>query len=243
MTTQRSVTIVIGFLAATTAWAGPLSDWFDRKSKVGGGSAEMSGRHSGGDPVVELLTTLQNDASASKRGRAAEELARFDSQAFPEILPALINSLQHDSSATVRREAAQALGRLKPASHEASQALDQAIANDSSPFVRLQARTSRLGYHAPAPQSSAKLPSEGSRSAWRAPLPPVNGSSLPSPATRPLPKPPAEGNNSFESSEPPKFLPDDQPRLLPPVPKEKKAATSDDSAPILIAPSRAIDRK
>jgi hypothetical protein len=214
-------------------WAGPLSDWFERKSKP-----------AGPEQVMELVNTLQNDSNASKRAHAAEELAHFDGQAYPEILPALINSLQHDSSASVRRDAAQALGRLRPTSHDAAQALDQTIANDSSTLVRFQARTARLGYHAPIAPASEKAPPANPTPIQR--LPDPDTSPLPPPSSRPLPKPPNDKSVGDNPAEPPKFLPDDLPRLLPPLPlkpKEKQEEKKDEGGAILAAPKRQSDGK
>src|SRR5262245_11422897 len=177
MMTARLPLVVLTTLIAAAASAGPIADWLDRKS-----------RPTGPEQVLALISTLQNDANPSKRARAAEDLAHFDGQTFPEIMPALINCLQHDASPSVRRDAAQALGRLKPASQEIAQALDQAIAHDDSALVRFQARTSRLGYHPPATTVPAKAPATSS-------MPNLTPSSPPA-ASRPLPKPPGDSADS-----------------------------------------------
>ena len=228
MMNARLPLAILTTLIAAAASAGPISDWLDRKSKA-----------PGPEQVLALTSTLQNDANPSKRARAAEDLAHFDGQAFPEIMPALINSLQHDASPNVRRDAAQALGRLKPASQEAAQALDQAIAHDDSALVRFQARTSRIGYHPPAATVPAKAPASSS-------MPNLPSSSPPA-GTRPLPRPPADNADSGNPAEPGKFLPDDDlPRLLPPLPKlpkEKKETKTDDGGAILMAPKREIPER
>ena len=97
--------------------------------------------------VPELIATLQADKDGDKRARAAEELRNYDPNAHPGIVPALIAALQSDSKPAVRSEAVQSLGKLRPVTQAAGDALEQALATDSSMRVRLQARSSLLGYH------------------------------------------------------------------------------------------------
>jgi hypothetical protein len=221
MKLSRLPLLGLSLLTCSLAWAGPISDLFDRKKPTGP------------EHVMELINTVQNDANAGKRARAAEELAYFDGQSYPEIAPALIGALNRDSSATVRRDAAQALGRLKPATQEALRALDQAATNDNSTLVRLQARTSRMGYHAPAPLPTTLPPAKQSTS---------NFEPMPSPAaeTKPLPLSPGDG-----PAEPGKFLPEalplppSKPRTTAPLPKpveEKKEEKPEEGSPIFKAP-------
>lgn len=102
------------------------------------------------DPVArvpELLQTLKADGDESKRAAAAEELRQYDPIAFPGIIPALAEALMQDAKSSVRAEAAQSLGKLRPVNSQAGKALEQALANDSSMRVRLQARSSLLLYH------------------------------------------------------------------------------------------------
>ena len=229
------VAMMLLVMAAQVASAGPLSDFFDRKS-----------RGNGPDRVVELLSTLQNDADASKRARAADELGHMDGQAYPEIVPALSNVLQKDSSASVRKDAATALGHLKPPTREAADALDQAIANDTSPWVRLHARTARLGYHAPAPPAPpaqpAPMPTKTTTNAsplLSKPLPSPSAPGIPPTATKPLPTPPPS-SKSGNPMEPGKFLPDPMP--LPPETKNAKELPpepkNDNGGAILAAPPK-----
>jgi hypothetical protein len=96
--------------------------------------------------VPELLGTVKTDGDESKRIDAAGELQQYDPVAFPEIVPALIDVLQNDRKPGVRAEAAQTLSRLRPVSAPVGQALEQAVAKDPSPRVRLQARSALLRY-------------------------------------------------------------------------------------------------
>jgi hypothetical protein len=97
--------------------------------------------------VPELIATLKADGDADKRARAAEELRNYDTSAHPEIVPALVEALQNDKKPNVRADAAQSLGKIRPVTQAAGEALEQAMANDSSYRVRLQARSSLLSAH------------------------------------------------------------------------------------------------
>src|SRR5207302_3914603 len=90
---------------------------------------------------------VKADKDESKRARAAEELRQYDPTMFRDIIPVLIDVLHNDKKPSVRAEAAQSLGKLRPVSQEAGLALEQALARDPSMRVRLQARSSLLGYH------------------------------------------------------------------------------------------------
>src|SRR5262245_58528340 len=90
--------------------------------------------------VPELLAQVKTDGDESKRTAAAQELRQYDPGQFPMIVPVLIDVLHNDSKPGVRAEAAQSLGKMRPISQQAGMALDQALANDSSMRVRLQAR-------------------------------------------------------------------------------------------------------
>jgi hypothetical protein len=63
------------------------------------------------------------------------------------IVPVLVDVMLTDSKPVVRAEAAQSLGKIRPISQQAGMALEQALANDVSMRVRLQARSSLLQYH------------------------------------------------------------------------------------------------
>jgi hypothetical protein len=119
--------------------------------------------------VPQLLTILRTDTDERKREAAAKELRDFDAAAFPDMVPALVGALLADSKVGVRVEAAETLGKVRPISQAAGHALEQAMANDASVRVRLQARRTLLsyrlhGYHSkgkldeapPAPAASAK---------------------------------------------------------------------------------------
>src|SRR5262249_48342671 len=97
--------------------------------------------------VPELLTILHTDKDADKRARAADALRHYDAAAYPDIVPGLIKALQGDAKPAVRSEAAQSLGKIRPISQAAGEALEQALANDPSMRVRMQARSSLLHYH------------------------------------------------------------------------------------------------
>lgn len=222
-------------ITAPTLWAGPIADFFNRKPNT-----------DGPERVMELLSVLQNDNETGKRARAAEDLGRFDAQAYPEIVPALSNVLQKDSSSIVRKGAAEALGRIKPPSREAAEALDLAIANDTSAWVRFHARTARLVYHVPAqpapPPPPAAPPARTTTSASpliSKPLPSPSSSNMPL-TTRPLPLPPSGSGKAGSPTDPGKFLPDPMP--LPPEAKQAKELPmepkTDNSGPILAAPKK-----
>src|SRR5579875_2885345 len=97
--------------------------------------------------VPELLAQVKSDGDESKRAAAAQELRQYDPGQFPMIVPVLIDVLLTDSKPVVRAEAAQSLGKIRPISQQAGMALEQALNNDASMRVRLQARSSLLQYH------------------------------------------------------------------------------------------------
>jgi HEAT repeats len=108
----------------------------------------LFGRHAKTNPaerVPQLIVTVKTDTDEDKRASAAKELRDYDPAANPDIVGVLIDVLQHDAKPGVRAEAAQSLGKLRPVSQEAGWALEQAT-HDSSIRVRLQARTSLMGY-------------------------------------------------------------------------------------------------
>jgi hypothetical protein len=99
------------------------------------------------DRVPELLSIVKTDGDESKRAAAAQELRQYDPAQYPGIIPVLVDVLLTDKKPGVRAEAAQSIGKLRPISQQAGTALEQALANDSSMRVRLQARSSLLQYH------------------------------------------------------------------------------------------------
>jgi hypothetical protein len=99
------------------------------------------------DHVPELMSTLKNDGDENKRLGAIEELRQYDSAANPGLVPAMVQALLTDKKPAVRAEAAQSLGRMRPVSQEVGQALEQALHNDPSMRVRLQARSALMQYH------------------------------------------------------------------------------------------------
>lgn len=121
------------------ALAGPnyAGIFFGRKSK----------KITPAERVPQLLAQVKTDGDESKRAAAAQELRQYDPGQFPMIVPVLVEVLLTDSKPVVRAEAAQSLGKIRPVSQQAGAALDQALANDASMRVRLQARSSLLQYH------------------------------------------------------------------------------------------------
>jgi hypothetical protein len=97
--------------------------------------------------VPELIGVVKNDGDENKRLDAIAELRQYDATAFPSIVPVLIDVLLTDKKPGVRAEAAQSLGKLRPISQDGGQALEQALHNDTSMRVRLQARHALLQYH------------------------------------------------------------------------------------------------
>jgi len=195
----------------------------------------------------ELLTTLLSDGSESKRAAAASELGDYDGTAFPEIVPALLQALR-DSGADVRASAVASLGKLRPVTQEVGQALEQALAGDSSIKVRLQARTTLWGYSAAgyrAGKDSAGKPAAASkpieRPAVARPLPqplpaaPVVSQPLPTapvqqepPLADPLPAKPATG----------RLVPVVTPQLQAPTPSvpQRLPATAPVAPPVVAPP-------
>ncbi len=106
--------------------------------------------------VPELLAIVKTDGDESKRAAAAQELRQYDPGQYPMIVPVLIDVLLTDKKPGVRAEAAQSLGKIRPISQQAGMALEQALSNDSSMRVRLQARSSLLQYHWSGYQSGKK---------------------------------------------------------------------------------------
>jgi hypothetical protein len=107
------------------------------------------GRKAKGNPkdrVPELIAIVKTDGDERKRADAAEELRFYDPAAFPEIVPVLIDVLLNDKKPSVRAEAASSLGKIRPVSQSAGLALEQAVSNDTSMSVRLQARSALFGY-------------------------------------------------------------------------------------------------
>src|SRR5579875_1752536 len=146
--------------------------------------------------VPELLAQVKSDGDESKRAAAAQELRQYDPGQFPMIVPVLIDVLLTDSKPVVRAEAAQSLGKIRPISQQAGMALEQALANDSSMRVRLQARSALLQYHWSGYRSVHKddlVPqTKEPPLADDASLPVINTTTLPPTKNRLLPQP-AEG--------------------------------------------------
>jgi hypothetical protein len=181
--------------------------------------------------VPELLTTVKTDGDENKRVDAVDELRQYDPNAYPAIVPTLIDSLQNDKRPAVRAEAAQSLGRLRPVSQEVGQALEQAMHNDASMRVRLQARSALLQYHwsgyhggkEPPTIDSAAKPGTGSTD-----VPPVVNTTVKQP-DRIAPQPAPVVVTSKPMTPAPIRPTTQEPPLAPPVPE--KAPASSPAAP------------
>lgn len=175
------------------------------------------------DRVAELIVTVKTSQEEQKRSAAAEELREFDPATYPDIVPILIDVLRNDPKPSVRAEAAQSLGKLRPVIKEAGWALEQAVANDSSMKVRLQARSSLLMYHW-AGYQSPKTNEPPLLQTKEPPLaPPDKGPPLVPPGMPPMPKPsPMPPKPTGPTAHPlpvgPSLAPADPPRLQPPPP-------------------------
>ncbi len=99
------------------------------------------------DRAQDLFATLRNDPDETKRAVAAEELRLVDPKQHSELLGCLIDALRNDKRPLVRAEAASSLGKIKGIHDSVGMALENALANDTSMRVRLQARSSLMGYY------------------------------------------------------------------------------------------------
>jgi HEAT repeats len=164
--------------------------------------------------VPELLGVVKSDPDENKRLAAAEELRQYDAAAFPDVVPMLIDVLLHDSKASVRAEAAQTLGKFSPVNQQVGWALEQALANDSSMRVRLQARSSLILYHMSG-YHSARTDNPPAFSTKEPPL----ADPLPTPPARtpaPAPTPPPKVAPGPVPTPPPALTP--APAYAPPSP-------------------------
>jgi hypothetical protein len=173
--------------------------------------------------VPELVGILKTDKDADKRSRAAEELRNYDPAAFPDIVPTLIEALHNDKQTGVRIEAVHSLAKLRPISQVVGEALEQAVAKDSSMRVRLQARSALLQYHWAGYRSKKNE------------VPPLKSTREP-PVAAPSGDPPPI---STQSPAPPPAAPqpDDASRLRPqPAPPAAPVAPSPSNPPPAAAP-------
>jgi hypothetical protein len=206
---MRSITVNLALLLLALPQPG-RADWLFFKS-----------RPPAVEQVKDLLHQLKDSRDADERQDAAESLHDFDGQTFPEIVPALIEALRKDSSTGVRRAAARSLGRIRPTSLEAAEALEYATKHDSSAFVRLQARTARLGYRAP---ESAPPPAPGESGFIIVPPPGPDGRLTPVPVPTTV--------------RPANLRPLPQPKPVPPAvtPQPANSPPDQTEGPILVAP-------
>jgi hypothetical protein len=195
--------------------------------------AGIFGKHAKVKPeerVPQLLAVLKTDPDESKREAAAKELRDFDTTAFPDMIPTLVSALLGDSKLGVRIEAAETLGKLRPISQEAGQALEQALANDGSMRVRLQARRVLLGYRLHGYRSKGKV-DEATPTAVTPPpaAAPKPGFSVPFLTRSKAPVVPAE------TAPPPLATPETAPPRVSPVPQPTAAP------PLALPPVKTTD--
>jgi hypothetical protein len=162
--------------------------------------------------VPELLAIVKTDGDESKRAAAAQELRQYDPGQYPMIVPVLIDVLLTDKKPGVRVEAAQSLGKIRPISQQAGMALEQALSNDQSMRVRLQARSSLLQYHWSGYQSGKRddlisQSKEPPLADEKAPLPVISTTSPPltPPPSRLAPRPDGSRTTSGYPSPPAPF--------------------------------------
>ena len=147
--------------------------------------------------VPELLGLVKTSPDENQRAKAAEELRKYDPQAFPDMVPVLIDVLASDPKAPVRSEAAHTLSKLRPVSVPVGQALERALAKDPSMRVRLQTRSALLQYHWAGYRTPKNgVPTQTKEPPLAPPLPgPTEGPpTLPGPSQGPPPLPgPSQG--------------------------------------------------
>jgi len=139
------------------------------------GQAGIFGKRARPSPaqrVPELIAIVKTDNNDSKRESAAKELRDYDPAINPDIVAVLVDVAQHDSTAGVRTEAVQSLGKLRPISQVAGWAIEEAL-KDPSLRVRMQARSSLLGYRLSGYHGDAKAVEVPAPPAAKTGIPPV----------------------------------------------------------------------
>ena len=179
------------------------------------------------DRVPELLGILKTEKDEHKRASAAEEIRQYDTATYPEIIAVLADVVISDPSSSVRAEAADSLGRLRPATQQAGQALEQALAKDGSMKVRMQARYALLQLHWGGYRSSAKEPPLTTKEM------PAKEVKSPPPIQTPIK--PQTGPKFGETPPPPLAPPSDPPS--PPKADPSAPPKADPSAPPKADPS------
>ncbi|MFO0965351.1 MAG: HEAT repeat domain-containing protein [Gemmataceae bacterium] len=96
--------------------------------------------------VPELIYILKTEPNDHKRAEAVEELTKFDSKVYGEIVTVLAETALKDKSVAVRFDAVSSLGSIRPVTQEAGRALEQAAADDANLRVRVHARTTLWKY-------------------------------------------------------------------------------------------------
>jgi hypothetical protein len=191
--------------------------------------------------VPELLAQVKTDGDESKRAAAAQELRQYDPAQFPAIVPALIDVLLTDKKPAVRAEAAQSLGKIRPIAQQAGQALEQALANDASMRVRLQARSSLLQYHWSGYHGGKK-----DDLVTQTKEPPLADGNTPPPTISTKPAPPATGpqlpdgsrsTSGYQPTTPASFPPPTRPTIKePPLAPAAPPAPPASNAPAPLPP-------
>lgn len=203
---MRSRYILVGLLVLMAAQTSSAGIIFGRKKE----KVDPKQR------IPELMVILKNDRDADKRADAAIELRSFDLAAHPEVLPPLLDALYNDKKPAVRSEALSTLSGYRPVSQIVGEALEYAVANDSSMRVRLQARSSLLQYHWAGYRSrKGDIPSGAAESTVV-----NNGERLPppistAPATTTPTKGPSFANRLLNRQTTPSVSPQQQPQSLP----------------------------
>jgi hypothetical protein len=185
MMRRLSPTLVLAVLFAAPASAGIL---FNRKPDKPDPAQRVS----------ELIGVVKTDGDESKRIEAAEELRQYDPATFPDVVPALLDALQNDKKPGVRAEAGLTLSKLRPVTTQVGIALEQSVAKDASPRVRLQVRGALMQYRwsgykgAPKDDMPTAKPKEPPAAQTKEPplAPPSAKEPKPAPAQAPPAAPP-----------------------------------------------------
>lgn len=97
--------------------------------------------------ISAWISVLLEDPDETKRINAAIELRNIDPKNHPDAIEALMEALKSDKRPSVRAEAANSLGRIRGGQDLAGPVLEEALANDGSMRVRLQARSALMGLY------------------------------------------------------------------------------------------------
>jgi HEAT repeats len=115
-------------------------------AQAGGGLFRKGNKPDPATHVPQLIEIIKTSKDEKARAEAVNDLRDYDAKVFTEIHPVLIEALANDPSSSVRDEAATAIGKVRPISHKAGYALEQARSHDKSLMVRLSAQSALLNY-------------------------------------------------------------------------------------------------